>query len=429
MPWVGSVLLRRAALAAFLVTGGFVAAAATTVHASPSPSAAAATQAPASSDTPSPAPAADHADAEAFCPLSQAATAKAMAAFRPLATVFTTEPRCVNCHGGIDPFSTDADTTHAGGHYSAVMKVGKAGSTNQDDVDVANTFKVCQGCHSGLPGWREAPRSLFFAGKDAPTLCEQEKRTFADPSGFLGHIDNENGGIQFIATGLAGTRGLNDFIKGLMAKAGTPYRPEPAAISKAELYQEASAWVEALDLKFVGGPSCGCKPIRYAIRVTIKEQYDLKSAIGHYAADQTGDIPLTIGDAGEVTGTATLPRAIEAMTFHSKDASATCNLGRTPQPATWTIEGKLDDPDKPTTLTANLHWTLAPASIAVACQTRDGTFNVGLPLPGLDSRSRTAASPFDALVFHTQVGDVEPLNWTDGNGFDVQGTFTLVQLP
>ena len=48
---------------------------------------------------------------DAVCPLSDAQTQKSIDAFAKLVPVFTQEPRCLNCHGGVDPFSDQLSGT------------------------------------------------------------------------------------------------------------------------------------------------------------------------------------------------------------------------------------------------------------------------------------------------------------------------------
>src|SRR5271170_5308481 len=160
------------------------------------------------------------------CPLSQEKSQRAVDAWKPIFRTLTGEPRCANCHGGIDPFAANAGSTHAGGKFFPVTAA-------DGSVDVDKTFQLCQGCHSGLPGWRMAPRALFFTGKDAATLCRQQRQRFADPSEFLAHMDNDSGGTPFIATAFAGSRGLNDYAKSLLRDAGMPYASQPPAIARA----------------------------------------------------------------------------------------------------------------------------------------------------------------------------------------------------
>ena len=94
-------------------------------------------------------------------------------------------PRCSNCHGGVDPF-TDA---HRGGAMD---------STADDEQ--------CQDCHDQLPGWRIPGPGMFFAGRDAETICKQIKfLSFGGAEDFVEHIRNDHGNIQFIATGYKGT--------------------------------------------------------------------------------------------------------------------------------------------------------------------------------------------------------------------------------
>ncbi len=415
-------LTRAALVSALAVVGALFAASARSGQTEPARSGA--------SEIPAPAPHTTVGSAAAgpFCPLSQAETRRAIAAFRPIAKVFTTEPRCANCHGGIDPFAANANETHAGGQFKPVMDSGKANSTDPGDVDVKATFQPCQGCHSGLPGWREAPRALFFTGKDAPALCAQQKLRFSDPSQFLGHMHNDNGGVQFIATAFAGTRGLNAFAKGLLAKAGKPYHPAPPGIPKSVLTQEANAWVEALGARFVGGPSCGCKPIRYALRLRIKEKFPIiqhGAVRGNFDAEQTGDIPITIGDSGAISGSVRLTRAIAPM--HVTLTGIVCHAPAASQSVTWTVSGKLDDPDHPTTITTALRWTGGPVTINASCVSEGRTVPVDIPFPARDSRIKS--SPLDDIEFRAEVGDQRKASWTwTQPHYHADVTFELVQV-
>src|SRR5438094_4034606 len=69
----------------------------------------------------------------AVCPLSDERTRKATQAFDQLAVTFTTEPRCVNCHGGVNPFAPDGDE-HLGGMFKLMFKPGTS-----DEIDLNAT--------------------------------------------------------------------------------------------------------------------------------------------------------------------------------------------------------------------------------------------------------------------------------------------------
>lgn len=89
---------------------------------------------------------------------------------------FTEEPRCVNCHGGVDPF---ADPTNHGG------------GTQDPKSD-------CDTCHSEMPGKKGGGTSKrrlalpehSFLGKDAVTLCKQMRSGFVEGADFLGPLIN-----------------------------------------------------------------------------------------------------------------------------------------------------------------------------------------------------------------------------------------------
>jgi hypothetical protein len=52
------------------------------------------------------------------CPLSDEQAQKSIQAFDKIAQVFTGEPRCVNCHGAVNPFGADANKRMAAANGS-----------------------------------------------------------------------------------------------------------------------------------------------------------------------------------------------------------------------------------------------------------------------------------------------------------------------
>jgi hypothetical protein len=128
-------------------------------------------------------------------------------------------------------------------------------------------------------------------------------------------MDNDNGGVQFIATAFAGTRGLNDYAKDLMRQAQQPYRPEPPRISRAAYEKQTNDWIEALDAKFSGGPKCGCEPLHYALRLKVSDNLSGISpgadrTIGDFKGASDAQVPFTIRDGGAIGGDATLDRNV-----------------------------------------------------------------------------------------------------------------------
>ena len=297
------------------------------------------------------------------CPLSQEKSQRAVDAWKPIFRTLTGEPRCANCHGAIDPFADNANSTHAGGKFFPVMAA-------NGSVDVDKTFQPCAGCHSGLPGWRLAPHALFFKGKDAPTLCRQQRQRFADPSEFLGHMDNDNGGTAFIATAFAGSRGLNDFAKSLLKDAGTPYKAQPPSIARAAYEQQTNAWIDAQDGKFLGGEDCGCQPLQYAIHLEVKDQISgmstHQSGSMQLTATSSGDVPIQFHDGGEFSGSATLPRQVTGG-LNSPKVNCSMEPGSGSQPITWTATGKVEEAQVPGAMELKLSFYLPVAHGSLSC--------------------------------------------------------------
>ncbi len=125
------------------------------------------------------------------CPLSLQQQVAAVKAFGEMMPVFR-HPRCLNCHGGLDPMSK----RHPGSDQLE-------GITDRDTL-----FEKCQDCHDGLEGWIQPLESQFFVGKSDEQLCLQMKEFEGSADGFVSHIQDDHGGVQFIAAGFAGDRAL-----------------------------------------------------------------------------------------------------------------------------------------------------------------------------------------------------------------------------
>ena len=170
--------------------------------------------------------------------LSVGKQVKAVKAFAEMLPVFR-HPRCINCHGGLDPLSDK-----------------HPGKDQISDIDPnANRtefLEACQTCHDGLPGWRTPGEPVFFTGKDDETLCLQMKRFEKTGESFVEHIRNDDGDIQFIAAGFAGDRALGEGLKDYSLVA------EPPPGSQADLTAKAQKWVDDLEGHYADSPECGC---------------------------------------------------------------------------------------------------------------------------------------------------------------------------
>jgi hypothetical protein len=225
--------------------------------------------------------------------------------FAKITAVFR-HPRCINCHGAQNPFSSD--TKHAGGTYEVVTDPN--GFVRND-----KTFAACETCHGDLPGWKMAPDSMSFVGKDDVALCKLLKRELFNAEGVIDHFTTDLGGTRFIEVGFKGTRGLNEQGQALVEH----YRPEPIeGMSQGQLISLARQWLSDIDsLKgnAIGGDirsDCGCVPHHYALQVHNQVSMDVQGV--HWETGYTPDplIRLVFDDKGtfhsEMT-TASLPGA------------------------------------------------------------------------------------------------------------------------
>ena len=239
-----------------------------------------------------------HAQGGASCPMPIHRQLESVRAFGEIASVLTREPRCVNCHGGVNPFieNTGLDPNDKNAPASRVAHGGgempRERARSADGVELIE--QGCRECHNAMARkrdgseslWFTAPGFLSFVDKDAPTLCTQIKRSTATASHFLGHLQDDNGGNNFSGTAFAGNRGLNK-------EMFSDIPPERPSISHAALLQLGRKWVEAMGGNFVGGPECGCTPPRIRGAFT-----QLDSAT--MAASELGGGTLTDKVTGEV---------------------------------------------------------------------------------------------------------------------------------
>ena len=228
---------------------------------------------------------------ESVCPLTPEQTQKSIAAFAKLMPLFK-DPRCSNCHGGIDPFKD------GGGHE---------GDTVETDTD-------CSTCHDDFHGhWQMAPEPMFFKGKSDEELCEQMKDFFAKAEGtnsFVGHMTNDNNGADhFIEAGLAGA-------KGMKLTAGESAEPPPGW-SLAKVIQLSKEWVDTMGGRFHGDKTCGCKAQSYSLELDYEMKIDMSGfplLNGVYDTKTEGggsnlnalEIPLTMTGQGKLEGQAVM---------------------------------------------------------------------------------------------------------------------------
>jgi hypothetical protein len=224
------------------------------------------------------------------CPLTRSEELNAVEKFKKLLPVLQ-HPRCLNCHGGVNPFVEKEQGGHLGGAISQA-----AGFIKQQ--------KTCQECHSELPGWELPPEDFFFVGKDARQLCMQLKKFNPVPKFLVGHLDNDNGkGPPFTMTAFKGDRALNDMAKDMVEEeTHRRFFNQPPPISHDEFVARAQAWVDAMGDGYVVPPDCGCKPSGSAWVGTLKARFELRTTeLGVYTETADATIRLVIDSSYDTT--------------------------------------------------------------------------------------------------------------------------------
>ena len=186
---------------------------------------------------------------------------KSLRAFAPIHKFVMNEPRCVNCHGGVnphldepgpdpaDPNAVPSTVAHAPGAIERLETPGADGTPRIME-------STCSNCHDGMAPkrdntpsrWFTAPPFLAFLNKDVPTLCKQFKRRSGSAKHFLGHLEDDNGDNAFTKTAFLGNRG----VAGL-----EPIKPP---ISQAAFIRMGQQWIDAMGGEFKGDETCGCEP-------------------------------------------------------------------------------------------------------------------------------------------------------------------------
>jgi len=212
--------------------------------------------------------------ADDACPLKAGQKVAAVKAFKRLAPIFQ-EPRCLNCHGAVNPFS---QTGGHGGGYIDIRKetreflkladfeslllapnsktVGRlrevaASATEISDNDVIRfeafepMLRACRQCH--IDSWIIPRRANHFVGRSAKEMCIHIKTSddTNSPVSFLRHMQTDG----LILAGFKGQRGLLDAIS-----------PEPPSMTFDTMAKHANDWIEAMGVvsRFHQPADCGC---------------------------------------------------------------------------------------------------------------------------------------------------------------------------
>jgi len=213
--------------------------------------------------------------AKSSCPLTEEQSQKAVAAWTKVSNFLTSEPRCVNCHGGVNPYmdGIGLDPNDPNAPFSLV----EHGGGKQEHENTGLMDQKCKKCHNdmarkgqwvevgdkapppapaGAPSdnWTTAPSFLSFVDKDTTAICRQVKRSTGSAEEFIGHLKNDNGKTNFAGTAFLGNRGLSEEdLEGFSVKI------EPPSVSHAAVVKLGEDWVNAMGGKFQGDENCGCE--------------------------------------------------------------------------------------------------------------------------------------------------------------------------
>lgn len=248
------------------------------------------------------------AGAKTVCTLSDEQETAAPKAFAVMTPTFQ-HPRCLNCHGVVNPYT---GANHGGGPIKPTLvkawveHIDNGLEPSHDVNHPAFKLYTCGECHvDSAPtneqgtGWRLPPRFAFFVGKDSIQICKQMKQTLGTAEQFMDHISRDaTVETHFIEISFLGTRGLNqdgqDFYEGDTQK---KFVPEPPLISHSTFTSQAQGWVEAMDGKF-RGDECGCVPHHYSLSIDTESNQDFNvgGVASHTATTSHADIPLKFKD-------------------------------------------------------------------------------------------------------------------------------------
>jgi hypothetical protein len=201
------------------------------------------------------------ATSSAKCELTPAQEIDAVAKFDRIWPVLR-HPRCMNCHGGVNPFVDESRGKHLGGKIAR-------GRTPEEKIE------NCQECHSGLPGWEIPLDIFFFYGKSSRQLCNLFKKSQRSGELFVNHIANDNGLVQFTATAFKGDRALDEGAKAISeAKTGRPFQNDPPPIPHDKMIELTRDWTDVVGQGWLV-PDCGCKLHGSTWTGTITGEWDL----------------------------------------------------------------------------------------------------------------------------------------------------------
>ena len=193
-------------------------------------------------------------------------------------------PRCINCHGGVDPYS-------GRGHEPGAIDTNQAHSASQQ----------CSECHSAVEGWGLPATSHFWTGKTDRELCGIFAE-FAMQQGHVRVIENHLRTDDLIKDGFVGDAG------------GQRMHPDPPRMSQTEFVDHARDWLEQgqaacellgtikLEESVSAKDSASIGPIRRHMRIDGTRTVILTNHDGKYDANIKTDYTLVEVDSQMVDG-------------------------------------------------------------------------------------------------------------------------------
>jgi hypothetical protein len=193
---------------------------------------------------------------------------KAVKAFAEMMPVFR-HPRCLNCHGGLDPYSD----RHPGSGALDELDLTLLTRELRDSV----SRQQCGDCHDNIRredhptkkgGWMIPNPPVFFVdgtgeAKSDEELCLQMKWMEPVADSFVSHIERDHGTIQFIEAGFEGDRALGD--EGLIE---AKLKKEPPPGTQLQLTEKARKWVGLVGKEgYKSSRECGCVKPRIKLKV------------------------------------------------------------------------------------------------------------------------------------------------------------------
>jgi hypothetical protein len=376
---------------------------------------------------------------EAICPLSKKQAENASQAFKALLPIFR-EPRCVNCHGAVNPFAKD--TTHGGG-YIDIRQEAKDFLKNHPDLreymekehpgpqaekelaqkeqermeNLANSAEevsnsdtarkkgfflvevVCQVCH--IRGWILPLSENFFTGRSDEWFCPHMKESLGSAKAFLAHAEKD----ELIQEGFKGTRGLNeDFgIPKYIEVRKQPYKPEqPTSMRYATFKQRAKDWIDAMGGKFREPKECGCDPMKYTAK--IRQRWEVQADIGivrsQLESEANFSVDLTFESEGSFFGFTTVPRQ---YVQHQVAMGYVCN-GKGAWFETWAVAGIVNDDTHE--MMVKVRFDSSPRQGQITC----GPVTKSLSHPGFSSDS--VSTPLSGFSLPAKVGAKRHFEWS-----------------